>query len=76
MSWSAVPGALVHTLASAVAVKESFWAVYGYLLARCGGTGLAEDLTAESFQALLAGPADHVVGRRLLSARRPACSCS
>jgi hypothetical protein len=23
--------------------------VYGYLLARCGDTGLAEDLTAESF---------------------------
>ena len=25
--------------------------VYGYLLARCGDTGLAEDLTAESFLA-------------------------
>ena len=25
--------------------------VYGYLLARCGDTGLAEDLTAESFPA-------------------------
>jgi len=25
--------------------------VYGYLLARCGDTGLAEDLTAESFMA-------------------------
>jgi len=27
--------------------------VYGYLLARCGDTGLAEDLTAESFPAAL-----------------------
>jgi RNA polymerase sigma-70 factor (ECF subfamily) len=27
--------------------------VYGYLLARCGDTGLAEDLTAESFLAAL-----------------------
>ena len=25
--------------------------VYGYLLARCGDTGLAEELTAESFLA-------------------------
>ena len=29
--------------------------VYGYLLARCGDTGLAEDLTAESFLAAVHG---------------------
>ena len=32
--------------------------VYGYLLARCGDTGLAEDLTAESFLAAV-----HAVGK-------------
>jgi len=41
--------------------------VYGYLLARCGDTGLAEDLTAESFLA----PSTRSASRVRLSRRSP-----
>ena len=39
--------------------------VYGYLLARCGDTGLAEDLTAESFLAAV-----HAAGHPVIAGRR------
>jgi RNA polymerase sigma-70 factor, ECF subfamily len=45
--------------------------VYGYLLARCGDTGLAEDLTAESFLAAVHAARS---ARRLVRAERSARS--